>query len=534
MDGTKIEYLAGWHGEEKDAEGTFRWMDKRALIAIRNLRTTGRKYVRMIAGHTFPSKKPPLLEVSVNGRQVMRREIPAISTPYFFSFPDMGDVSLEFVLDGVFRIPEDSRNLGIIVRRVEVLSPQQTDVVFGEGWYHWEEEREGNFRWMSGKARMLLARCGPAPNRYLRLSLFSEYADFSQVLSVESGGKTFARIPLLANWNEYSLSLPDPGVSSDSPGWGEDGFLEIVLTLNKLIPRRLQYGDSRELGVRVRRAVLHDAAGFHKDFLFFHRNAYLNYQEAMGGKTKLDSFPPYLGIDLYGRCNITPPCVYCEWDWMKKVEGKAADAVVDEKTLSDYGPFFRAARNLINCSIGEPLLHPSLERVLDLCERSGKTLEMATNAQALTLRVIRALAGKKIDLYVSLDAACRETYAKIRNGRWDQIIPNLILLNEERKRAGNLPRVFMIFMPMRVNRNDLEDFFRLCQRIEADLLILRPLNLLFDQSRKVERGGYCFHYERERLGREELEQIFRACQAWSRTYNVPVGNQFDFGISPAS
>lgn len=174
-------------------------------------------------------------------------------------------------------------------------------------------------------------------------------------------------------------------------------------------------------------------------------------------------------------------------------------------------------------------MHPRFEQIVEHFTRHNKIMEISTNGQAFTKRTIQALVGKPIYLYISLDAATKETYAKIRNDRWETIIPNLVLLNEERKRKGNLPKIHMVFMPMRVNKNDLEDYFRLCQKIEADALILRPLLVLNKPKIAHERGGYLFDYKNELLSREELEEIFSECRTYSEKYGVPVANQFSFG-----
>jgi MoaA/NifB/PqqE/SkfB family radical SAM enzyme len=158
-------------------------------------------------------------------------------------------------------------------------------------------------------------------------------------------------------------------------------------------------------------------------------------------------------------------------------------------------------------------------------------MEISTNGQTFTQRTIKALVGKPIYLYISLDAATKETYAKIRNDRWESIIPNLELLNRERKKKGNLPKIHIVFIPMKVNRNDLEEYFRLCQRIDADALILRPLLVLNDPKIEHDRGGYHFDYIKELLPREELEKIFKECDEYSKKYGVTVANQFSFGIS---
>ncbi|TKJ29998.1 hypothetical protein CEE39_08630 [bacterium (candidate division B38) B3_B38] len=132
-------------------------------------------------------------------------------------------------------------------------------------------------------------------------------------------------------------------------------------------------------------------------------------------------------------------------------------------------------------------------------------------------------------LYISIDAATKETYAKIRNDRFDSIIPKLHLLNQKRKKKRNLPKTYMVFMPMKVNKGDLEAFFRLCRDIEADYLILRPLNYIEKPEMEHNRGGYHFNYEEELLSREELKEIFDKCSELSKKYGVKVCNQFDFG-----
>jgi len=333
-------------------------------------------------------------------------------------------------------------------------------------------------------------------------------------------------IPLIKNWNYYSFALPaNERLDPDKSGY------ELWFSLNRLFPEKYHENDPRELGIKISAISFHNDQKIHEDFLFFHKNIRLNYEERKQGKIELESYPLNLGIDLFAKCNMKPPCVYCLWDWTKEWEEGHIEDVVDAKTFEDYGPFFRSSRLLINCSIGEPLMHPQFEQILDYCAKHNKIMEISTNGQTFSKRTIKALVGKPIYLYISLDAATKETYAKIRNDRWDSIIPNLELLNEERKKKGNLPKIHMVFIPMKVNRHDLEEYFRLCQRIEADALILRPLLVLNDPKIEHDRGGYHFDYIKELLPREELEEIFKKCEEYSKKYGVPVANQFSFGVS---
>ncbi|MHB8093625.1 MAG: radical SAM protein [Candidatus Aminicenantales bacterium] len=405
---------------------------------------------------------------------------------------------------------------------------EQPTIAFGRGWHGEERDELLAFRWMEGEGTLLVPSGTMAAFKYMRLPVFSEYVDNSQILTVSLAGRRLAEWPLIHKWNTYSLDL-----GATAGGFSDSSRVELCLGLNKLLPPKYHPDDSRRLGVRVAAPEFHNDDEVHAGFLFVHRIALRNHVELVAGKTVLESFPLNLGIDLYGKCNINPPCVYCLWDRMKVLEGEYTDAVVDRAALDGYGPFFKSARTLVNCSFGEPLLHPGLEEILEHVARHGKVLELSTNGQAFTDRTIRALAGKPVYLYISLDAATAETYAKVRNDRWAPIVPNLLKLNEARQKAGNhLPKLFMVFMPMKVNRGDLEAYFRLCRDIEADFLVLRPLLHLWKPRIEADRGGYHFDYANEMLSREEAEEIIARSGELSRTYGIRVANQYNFGLTP--
>ena len=398
-------------------------------------------------------------------------------------------------------------------------------VEYREGFFSPEDDRTLPFRWMSKRAVLALPAEELRGHEYLSLWIFSDFANFSQRISLALDGRPLDEFPLMFGWASYSVRLGTPGTHGNGPG-------ELVFSLNKVYPAKYHPGDGRELGARLGPLAFHDDEVKHKDAKFFLDNAILNDREMRQGKTHLASYPTNVGIDIWGRCNIKPHCVYCTWDAMKILEGDNVECVVDDKTLESYGPFFKSARQLVNCSIGEPLLSPRFQEILDLCQRHGKTAEISTNGQAFTRRTIQALAGKPVRLYVSLDAATKETYAKIRNDNWDEIVPNLMLLNEERKKAGSVLKIYMVFIPMKVNRGDLEAYFRLCRDIEADSLVLRPLLNLGDPKIEIDRGGYHFNYKDEMLSWEEVQEIFHLSDLYARKYGVFVYNQFDFGLQP--
>jgi len=524
---TPAEFFKGFYDWERQDVVPFRWLSREGELRVRLPETAGPRLLLVVARHAFPGQPAPALEVLVDGGLAGRAQVPGEFRTMLFPFRADGNVTLIFRLDRVYQAPGDNRILGVMVRKAVVLSVEEfDDPEFGAGWYDSEEDNFVSFRWMGLYGDILLPSRRVRSHRYLEMSVFSDFYDSGQVLTVSNRGRILAEWPLIRGWGRYGLEL---AALREAALEGEDDAPLLELRLNKLHPARHHPGDARELGARLGALEFHDDRARHEAARFFRDNARLNFEEMKAGKTVLSSYPLTLGIDLFGRCNISPPCVYCLWDRMKEMESGHVDDVVDDRTLEGYGPFFRSARSLVNCSFGEPLLHPRLAEVLELAARTNKTVELSTNGQAFTARTIKALVGKPVNLYVSLDAASRETYAKIRNDRWDEIIPLLLRLNEERKKAGGLPRLFMVFIPMRVNAGDLEAYFELARRVDADRLVLRPLLYLGQPEIRRERGGYLFDYEKEMLSREELEVLFQEAGRLSRRLGVPLVSQFDFG-----
>ena len=391
----------------------------------------------------------------------------------------------------------------------------------GHGWHAWEFQDHIPFRWMRRESRVTVPDAVHQGRRFLIVPIFSDYGDLSQTLTV-SAGTTVTRLALAHRWTYYSLPLPGrPGAP-----------LEVGFALDKLMPDSCRSAaETREMGARVGPFVFHDDEQRHAGMQFFYENVVRNQREQDAGATVLSSFPLSLGIDLFGKCNIKPACVYCLWDGTKEAEGDNVDLVVDDRTLEEYGPFFQAARSLVNCSFGEPLLHPRFGEVLSFTSGNGKLLELSSNGQAFTPATVAALAGKPVLLYVSLDAASPETYARLRNERWHETITGLTFLREARRRANGLPKLNMVFMPMRANLGDVEAFVKLCKMVEADQLVLRPLNYLENVKIYADRGGYHFDYAKELLTLDEQREVAWRCAELAEHYGVHMVNQFEFGMS---
>lgn len=555
----------GWHEWERHEYFPFRWMGREArLIVPSRLRQRG----RFMGLPVFAPDDTGGQTLTVSGEARVLARLPLRHGWHVYDL-DLTDgqpaaehepawVALSFSLDHL--APDawratDPRDLGVAVGELDVhadrrrhdyvcrfhqeagreppaggapggvttpASDPEADAardlpIDGDGWHGLESGEEGPFRWMRLEGRLRIAPSARG-SRFCIIPIFSAFRNLTQELTILADEHVMASFPLMKAWNIYNLALPD------TPG-------DLVLTLrtNKLTPAASHPADPRDLGIRVGLLRFHDNEARQERGLVIQDNLARSQRELQQGATVLTSFPSTLGVDLYGKCNITPPCVYCLWDRMKDLEGANVSAVIDDRTLESYGPMFRSVQTLVNCSFGEPLLHPRLEPVLDSIARHGKTIELSTNGQAFTARTVRALSGRPIHLYVSLDAASAETYARLRNDQWDEILTGLLFLREARQRGRGWPTLNMVFMPMRANRQDLEAYFKLCRLVEADALVLRPLLSLENPGIVTERGGYLFDYERELLGRDELEAVFTDAGRFAEQYDVNVRSQFDFG-----
>lgn len=381
------------------------------------------------------------------------------------------------------------------------------------GFHGVERDDVREFRWLGETARL---RFAPASaGRFLELPVFSEYLDLSQELAVEVAGETAAHC-LLNGWTVLSLAIP-PAAS------------EVTLESNEILPPAFHPGDARTLALRVGVPRLHGDAERHRVVKAVWDNRILNWREMSARATELRSTPPNLGVDLHGVCNVKPPCVYCDWDAFKAQEGDFVDEPFTRQTLESWGPFYEQAESLINCGIGEPFMMKNLDELLDVFDQGDKMLEVATNGQILTDRNIERLVGRKVRLFVSLDAATPETYAKLRNDTLPKILDNLRRLISAKGGRGGFPKVFLVFMPMRVNAHELEAFVELCAELDVDEMVLRPLNYSDELGLDWERAGYHFVYEEELLPFDELVRISGRAAELCRRHAVTLSDKLDFG-----
>lgn len=309
----------------------------------------------------------------------------------------------------------------------------------------------------------------------------------------------FFRIKIFKNSSEEDLTVV----------YGKGRYC-IDLGGNKRIDFESEYNNVRFSGFRI-------SKNKNDSVLRMTMNTALNMLEASEGKTVLDSFPVYLGIDIYGRCNMNPKCAYCDYYDIKKKEGKHVDDYFGPETLDKLGRFFTDAERMINCSIGEPFLSPKIKEVIDKIDREGKYLELATNASLLTKDMRKHLLDKKIILSITVNATTEETFRKIRDAQFKKIIRNVEKLAEERK--NKWPIIQIVFIPMKANLPDFKKHLEFCDKV-ADRLVIRPLNRGYNL--KSARSGYRFVYEEQYPDEEDWKMIKDEIKKFRQKSSLPI------------
>ena len=380
------------------------------------------------------------------------------------------------------------------------------------GFYEPEKDEGGVFAW--ARKSFGLRRTGPG--RYAALHLCYNGEDGR--LSLRSDAQRVETASLHRGWQYVCFDVA-----------GAEGE-ELRFELDRVIPVA---GDNRELGVAVRSLSFLDDGGVVIRLREAVDNERLNNQEYLAGKTVLESFPPRLRITLETRCNIKPPCIYCEWDHMKRIEGECGISFAPEH-LALLGEFYHKARYVADYSHGDPLMHPEIGRIIAGLSAEFKHLEITCNGQLLDERRRRDMLARDLWVYISADSATAAGYNRYRSAQFDVLLANVRALCAERRSRGGLPRVYFAFIMMRSNVAELSAFLELARDIGADGVKVRGLRCdAHISQRKAIRNGFEFDYDAEILAPGELMRHAGKARALAQKLGLTFFVDFEFGSQPA-
>lgn len=358
-----------------------------------------------------------------------------------------------------------------------------------DGFYGMEQDIDGSFFWT--EPRFCMERQQPFGYLYLKMC----YLAATGKLTIEqAGGEWCTTVALQAGWQEVAVALPQAGQAGE--------LINFAVTPSTTAPP-----DPREFGVRIRSFLAIDAVAEYQRIRRRLDNARENEREFLAGVPVLTTTPTKLRIDLESRCNMLPRCVYCAWDFTKEQEQENQARVPFTPAIFDeLGPYYDNAEEVVNCSHGETLLSPYLAAVVERLDRDGKHFEFTTNGILLRESLHELLLEKDIYVYISLDAATADGYARYRSDQFDTITGNIRKLTQAKRARGTVfPRIFVSFILMRSNVAELAEFLALSHELGVDAVLFRTLNEYDNtQGQTLHRAGFDFNYSAERLSRQEL------------------------------
>ena len=129
---------------------------------------------------------------------------------------------------------------------------------------------------------------------------------------------------------------------------------------------------------------------------------------------------------------------------------------------------FPVLERVVLHGIGEPLLNKQIFEIVAYLKTRGATVLFNSDAISLTQKRAAQLIASGLDEYrVSMDAATRETYARIRGvDQFARVIRNVgYLVSLLQQQGCSRPRVSMWFTTLKTNLDELPAFIRLAAQL---------------------------------------------------------------------
>jgi radical SAM protein with 4Fe4S-binding SPASM domain len=174
---------------------------------------------------------------------------------------------------------------------------------------------------------------------------------------------------------------------------------------------------------------------------------------------------------------------------------------------------FPVLERVVLHGIGEPLLNKQIFAIVAYLKTKGITVLFNSDAISLTRARAAQLIDSGLDEYrVSMDAATRETYARIRGvDQFDRVLRNLAaLLALQQQQDCHIPRVSLWFTTLKANLDELPSFIRLAAwlgvpEVNAQRLVFNGYGLAVQEQslhRRLEEREHGIIVEAEALARE--------------------------------
>ena len=158
---------------------------------------------------------------------------------------------------------------------------------------------------------------------------------------------------------------------------------------------------------------------------------------------------------------------------MDKISRLKADIVVDKLLSSGY---LDQAKSLILSGRGEVFYSPYYRRLLET-DLKRKNIHILSNGILFNETNWNWLKNKyeTIDVQISVDAATKETYSKLRGGNFDVLLKNLHML-AVLHRQGRIRKFKLNFLVQRDNFHEMIAFVQLGRALSVDCIEFQKMS----------------------------------------------------------
>lgn len=201
--------------------------------------------------------------------------------------------------------------------------------------------------------------------------------------------------------------------------------------------------------------------------------------QIMAGKTIMDNPPYTFDVANSGKCNLK--CIMCT----SQHKTQKSDDLFDEKLFTQIIPeILPGISKLFLSGNGEVFFNPHSRKFLQTLESNrypSLKIDLFTNGTLFTPKLWETIRHNRYDcIYVSVDAASKTTYEKIRrNGNWEILLRNLKFISELRRQ--NVFHYFCLnFCVMKSNYREMKKSVQLGLELGCDKIFFQKVFGLAD------------------------------------------------------
>ncbi len=182
-----------------------------------------------------------------------------------------------------------------------------------------------------------------------------------------------------------------------------------------------------------------------------------------------------LQIEVTSRCNVS--CKMCPSAVLK--DWKNGD--MDEETFFLLLPAIELTKYVHLQGWGEPLLHPKLDKMIEVIKKKDVRCGFTTNGQLLTEKRVNRFIDLGVDIIaISLAGAEKKVHESIRSGTdFERIIKNIsYLVDEKRRRRLKKPEVVISFIMTPENISQLSDIVEMGSMLGVDRVVANNVDFV--------------------------------------------------------